>query len=270
MTLLLGSVSSAQNPNEQQPDHEKQAWSEVDGMDPQALRDFLKQFLDGKFAEEAKFDLELHQKIADMVATTSVGQEYRKGDEVVALRDCELKVGPHPIGTVRRGEKLAIEQIQDKWLWVRSGQTRGWIDSGSVMDAALFVWYRRLPELESVTMSATARAKFAGILFQITNAGTGPSIVGNSQGSIYGLPSRGPFLNATYSRARILLERVGRRESRILWIKFDPPGGDGIQIPPPPGWTTGSSYGLVQPGDLVLIDPSRKVFVNGVHRQPRR
>jgi hypothetical protein len=66
MAMLFGSFGVAQNPNAGHPDQEKEAWNKVDGMDPQALRDFLKRFPEGKFAKDAKFDLELHQRIVDI------------------------------------------------------------------------------------------------------------------------------------------------------------------------------------------------------------
>ncbi|MFH1924555.1 MAG: DUF4097 family beta strand repeat-containing protein [Planctomycetota bacterium] len=66
------------------------------------------------------------------LAAAAVGQEYRPGEKVVALRDAVLKVGAQNVATVRAGESLAVERVQGKWLWVRADQTRGWIQTASV------------------------------------------------------------------------------------------------------------------------------------------
>jgi hypothetical protein len=56
-----------------------------------------------------------------------LGQEYRKGDEVTALRETALKVETRTVGTVPKGAKLVVEQVRGNWLRVRSGQDAGWI-----------------------------------------------------------------------------------------------------------------------------------------------
>jgi hypothetical protein len=136
------------------------------------------------------------------------------------------------------------------------------------MGAKLFDWYQRLPENTSVTLSGQTRAKFDGVLFEIQNAGTGPAFMAGMNGGIYGV-HMGPFVDAAYSKVRIILEKVGNRNNRTLWIKFDPPGGAVQEIPPPPGWSKGTSHGIVQPGHYVVIDDSRNVSVNGQLRRPQ-
>ena len=71
-----------------------------------------------------------------ILATSCMGQDYKKGDEVIALRDLPLKVETETVGTVRKGDKLTVEDVKDNWLWVRSGETRGWIDSRNVTNSA--------------------------------------------------------------------------------------------------------------------------------------
>ena len=61
------------------------------------------------------------------LVTASMGAEYKRGDEVVALRDVELKVEAQAVGTVQKGEKLTVQDVQGEWLWVRRGETLGWI-----------------------------------------------------------------------------------------------------------------------------------------------
>jgi hypothetical protein len=45
---------------------DKEAWDKLDQMDVAQLNGFLKNFPDSSYAKEAKFDLSLHQKIADL------------------------------------------------------------------------------------------------------------------------------------------------------------------------------------------------------------
>jgi len=73
--------------------------------------------------------------VSTSLAPVCVGQEYRKGDEVIVRRDAPLKVETETVGTVRNGDRLVVEDVRGKWLWVRSGQTRGWIESDSVTAA---------------------------------------------------------------------------------------------------------------------------------------
>jgi hypothetical protein len=191
----------------------------------------------------------------------------KAGDEVVALRDVELMVETTRVGSVRKGERLSVQRVKDDWLWVRTGNVRGWVDNRSVVVARLMDWCQRLPDNTSVTLTERTRARFAGILFQIRKAGDGPALISDSDGSIYGISGSGRLLNAAYQKVRIVLEEADNGNSRMLWLTFDPPGGAAQQIPPPPDWTKGASYGTARQGDCVSIDTqTRQVFVNGEHR----
>jgi len=68
-----------------------------------------------------------------MSDSASFGQGFMKGDEVIALRDAPLNVEAKVVGTVHKGDKFVVEEVQDDWLWVRSGETRGWIDARHVV-----------------------------------------------------------------------------------------------------------------------------------------
>jgi hypothetical protein len=57
----------------------------------------------------------------------------KKGDEVIALRVASLQVEAKTVGTVRAGDTLVVEDVQGDWLWVRSGEARGWIDARNVV-----------------------------------------------------------------------------------------------------------------------------------------
>jgi len=70
---------------------------------------------------------------ATALTASSVGQEHKKGDAVVAVRDADLKSGRDKVATVRKGDKLSVEQVQGKWLLVRSGETRAWISIRDVI-----------------------------------------------------------------------------------------------------------------------------------------
>jgi len=58
--------------------------------------------------------------------------EYKKGDKVLVTADAQLKLGAKPVGTVQKGDRLTIQGVQGKWLWVKTGTVSGWIDSGNV------------------------------------------------------------------------------------------------------------------------------------------
>jgi uncharacterized protein YgiM (DUF1202 family) len=73
--------------------------------------------------------------LCTLVSTAAFAQDYKKGDEVVAVKKLDLRVSGKVRGTVPKGERLTVEQVKDKWLWVRYGETSGWIDSSSVLSA---------------------------------------------------------------------------------------------------------------------------------------
>jgi hypothetical protein len=208
---------------------------------------------------------------------TAIGQEYKPGDEVVALRDTELKAGRETVGNARKGDKLTVEQVQDQWLWVRCGQTRGWIDSGRVLEAQLSAWYQSQPAMESdpergeaglrVGQSGRARAKVLGITLELLGVkpDSRPAVYLNVPNAVFvdgskviaGVitvwghkaesPKDGVFL--AYKRVAVQLERTSR-ESRSLMVN-------------------GKLWGTLRAGDHVLIDDSLRVFVNGNLRRPR-
>ena len=222
------------------------------------------------------------------LTATSFAQEFKPGDEVVALRDRELKIGREPVASVRKGQKLTVEQVQDNWLWVRSGETRGWIDNRSVIGADLVSWYERQDDMASsagaekaldhrVDEHGEGRARILGVTFQVLGLRArskpgilihaGDNVVIDDGNTISGMGDpgwknvviRGPDgtlrtwprdgVNIEYGGVKIVIERV-RDLSRTLSVNSRP-------------------YGIVQPGSHVLINESREVFVNGELRKPR-
>ena len=108
------------------------------------------------------------------------------------------------------------------------------------------------------------------VVSEIHDAGDGPALIGVADGSMYGRPDKaGPFSDAAYSSVRIILEQLSSNRQQMLWIKFDPADGARQILPSPPGWSMGEDYGVVQPGDYVVIDETRQVFVNGELRNPQ-
>jgi len=202
------------------------------------------------------------------LTATSFAQEFKPGDEVVALRDRELKIGREPVASVRKGQKLTVEQVQDNWLWVRSGKTRGWVDTRSVISSALLAWYERLPDNESVEAARQVMAKLDGVMFDIHDAGAERQLTHMGEGNIFDGIRRDYLVLARYTKVGISTYRVSARH-RALGIKFDPPN-IGMVLPPPPG-SLGAPYGRIQAGDYVLISArTRQVFVNGQLRRPSR
>jgi hypothetical protein len=65
-----------------------------------------------------------------------IGQEFKKGDEVIALRGAALQVEAKTVGTVSKGDTLVVDEVQDEWLWVRSGDIQGWIGRNNVEPAS--------------------------------------------------------------------------------------------------------------------------------------
>ena len=164
------------------------------------------------------------------------------------------------VGTVRKGDKLTVEQVQDNWLWVAAGAIRGWIDRRSVISAALMDWYRRLPEGDSVDVSGQTRAKFRGVIFEIHNAGSQGSTVN------FNVNYADPCTIAFYRKVMVFVER--RDDGRwALYLNFHPPGSL-AGSPPFPATFKGNRYGAVAQGDYVFIDTdTRQVFVNGQVRR---
>lgn len=54
------------------------------------------------------------------------------GDIVIAVREGSLQVGANSLHAVPRGTLLAVEAVEESWLWVSYGKS-GWIDRESVL-----------------------------------------------------------------------------------------------------------------------------------------
>ncbi len=227
------------------------------------------------------------------LAAISRGQEpnqgaplaaLEKGDEVIVLQDTALMIEAKTVGTVRKGDRLVVEQIQGDWLWVHTGQIRGWVRTRHVMSAALWNWYERQPDMVSQSgasasryaadASGRARAKIFGVTFEITGLQPGAqaglymdtpevSLIENMfHGALditndvvrmpgYSItrPRDGVYAEWRDQALRIRVERVGK-QTRSLEVN-------------------GRRYGNVNEGDHVLIYGSREVYVNGTLRNPR-
>jgi hypothetical protein len=106
-----------------------------------------------------------------------VGQEYKAGDKVVALRNTVLKVGTQTVATVRRGQILTIGQVQGDWLWIgnKTGPDR-------LSDC--------LP-LRDVTVSETSRQD-AIVSVELSNPLDGKEFAGYSKISVLDRPVAHP------------------------------------------------------------------------------
>jgi hypothetical protein len=208
----------------------------------------------------------------------------KKGDEVIALRTAPLQVEAETVGTVRKGDKLVVEEVQDNWLWVRSGETRGWVDNSNVLGAVLLNWYQRQPDIVSrlgssadryaADQSGRAKTKILGVTFEIAGLQPGarpglwidtPAVqliegmfsgaldikndVVTMPGYTIRRPRDGVYVEYQAQGMAIQVERLGK-ESRSLEVNRRP-------------------YGSVDQGDQVLVTGSREVFVNGFVRKPR-
>ena len=224
---------------------------------------------------------------------------FNPGDEVVALRETELMVEAKAVGTVRKGEKLTVEDVQANWFWVRSGATRGWIGNESVLGADVLAFYDRLSDNSSTTeeKSRRTRGKLHGVLLEVVTAGPGVVIVTDTS---LALPHGVVLEDVTFPEAITITGsgvanvnttftfegingdnkvrvpdgllydsvniQVGKAADgrRALRIRF--PGAR--ELPPPP---PGRLYGTVEQRDYVFIDTkARQVSVNGQLRRPSR
>jgi hypothetical protein len=185
----------------------------------------------------------------------------KAGDAVVALSDVDLMVETKSVGSLRKGGKCAVERVQDEWLWVRSGDTRGWIDRRRVMSEKLLDWYRRLPDAEFVETDARTRVKLRGVLFDISSAGPRGLHIGSD------VDYADPVTITLYGNLTVFLgQRRGDRDWGIS-LNFGPSAGwSGGLVPPPEA--RGRPYGTVMPGDYVSIDTqTHLVLVNGERRR---
>jgi hypothetical protein len=195
-----------------------------------------------------------------------------KGDEVVALRIAPLQVEAKTVATVRAGDKLLVEEVRDDWLWVRSGQTRGWIESTSVigdtsrkccenhdMTSILGALMGANHEFRRVDEFGRARWKGFGVTFEILclkpgdePAGTvkaGNTAIGGKGNSLIAGESTEDEVRFDYDGFQVRIVKVDERR-RSLSINAKP-------------------YGTVQQGDHVLVTRSRELFVNGFRRESR-
>jgi len=182
-------------------------------------------------ADEQRME-KLNQELSQIDTTPKVG------DEVVALSDTALKVAKQTVATARKGETLTVEQVQDNWLWVRTGQTRGWIESTAVIAPALLAYYQRRPEGFIAQIWGGVRTKINGIAFRIETDGRRTAI--ETHGS--GMSIKGGSMH-------VVIQKAGDSVC-------------GLSV-------NGKRHGQARRGDYVFIDPSQKVFVNGRLRRPQ-
>jgi hypothetical protein len=208
----------------------------------------------------------------------------KKGDEVIALRVAPLQVETKTVATVRTGDKLVIEEVQGDWLWVHTGETRGWVDNSNVMGDVLLKWYQRQPDMVSrlgssgdryvADESGRAKAKILGVTFEI--AGLQP---GARPGLWIDTPAvqliEGMFNGALHFTNDVVTMPgyTIRRPRDGVYVAYQAPGM-AIQVERLSKESRSLEvnrrlYGIVQEGDHVLITKSRDVFVNGLRRQAR-
>jgi len=199
------------------------------------------------------------------VMTASFAQEYKKGDDVIALRDAPLKIETKMVGTVRKGDKLTVEDVQGNWLGVRSGDMHGWIEGTSVINAALKTWYERQSDMTSiwaalmdskkrVDESGLARSIVFGVMFDFHSVkpGAEPSTSGQVGAYNYMNDVRVPsHFSVDYGEIKVTLAKLSvEANERKCYLSIN-----------------GKSYKTVEQGDYVLITKSREVFVNGELRK---
>jgi len=131
----------------------------------------------------------------------------KKGDEVIALRDSELRVEEKAVGGVRKGERLSVEDVKDDWLQVRTGETHGWVRTRVVIGAGLFEWFQKQPDggsflssvfgspIKAVDKSQRVRVKLLGVTFEILALKTGvePGVLIKRPGVNYSSNITGDF-----------------------------------------------------------------------------
>ena len=191
--------------------------------------------------------------------------ELKPGVEVVVLKNANLMSGTETVGTVRKGQKLTVEDVQDEWLWVQSGQTKGWLDKRNVIYAALMDWYKRLPNDEQVTIGDRMYGNYKDILFEVIGQKGANFFIDNpiqmgaqvashpvmviGKNATFVLDRQGPqwLLSVTFMR----LSNVFSNDTPVVV-------------------NAARRYGLVRPGDFVRIDAKqRRVYVNSERQRPR-
>jgi len=101
--------------------------------------------------------------------TTSFGQDFKKGDKVIALSNATLMIGAETIGTINKGEELTVEEVKDNWLWVRKAKIGGWINGGKDEHRE----YRVVWGLEGCWMITSSKPGWAVIKFTGNTSGSG-------------------------------------------------------------------------------------------------
>jgi len=202
---------------------------------------------------------------ANVPTASSAAQEYMQGDEVFVLRATELRVPGKAVAAVRKGDKLTVEQVQDKWLWVRSGEVRGWIDNRSVIPATLKARYDSQTDVSSVWGAIVGGDKYV----DADKSGRAtPKLFGVGL-DVRGLkPGEGPqicnVVLGGWDNGRRLPKQGSLRYDDID-IALTESGADDWSLS-----IDGKPYGTVTAGDYVLIAvPARQVFVNGQIRRRR-
>jgi hypothetical protein len=187
---------------------------------------------------------------------SQIGTALKPGDEVVVLRNTQLTAGSETFGSVAKGQKVVVEQIQGKWAWVKRGQVRGWVDKEAVIGATIMDWYGRLQEGASVENEGQARAKFRGVLFEMDGAGSKGGTIN------FNVNYAEPCTAAFYTKMMVFLEK---RVDGLwgLYLNYNH-RGTLSGSPPFPAAFKGHFYGTAAEGDYVRISAhARQVFVNG-------
>jgi hypothetical protein len=169
-------------------------------------------------------------------APISIGGDYQKGSRVVALKDSQLRIETKSTGIVHKGDKFTVLNAKEQWLWVRSGESLGWIERTSVIDATLFDHYRRQPDGFIDQVFGDVRTKVNGVTFEIQGGGLNTSIEMNG----------GKML--VKARAfQLVIEKTGDGSCDLSVAE--------------------TAYGTLQTGDHVFVNKSAEVFVNGELRK---
>jgi hypothetical protein len=193
---------------------------------------------------------------------------FKPGYEAILLRNVQLKAGSETFGTVAKGEKVVVEQIQGKWLWVKSGQTRGWVDKEAVMVTTLWDWYTRLSDNKLISTGRGVRAKFKGVWFDVPGKGRWPAQFIDNPIQVNGrLLLSSPVL-VLGDDASFTLDEAGREW--LLSVTFVRQNSPAMLERIPLALKSLGRYGAVQSGDFVQIDvKQRHVYVNGQLRRAR-
>ena len=198
---------------------------------------------------------------------TRISKAAEPGDEVIALRDADLKAGRERTGTARKGQKLTLEQVQAQWFWVESNGAKGWIDSSLVMDARLFDWYSGFPDDERIFTSQGMRAKFKGFWFDVAGQRSAATFLDGRSMQFGGRSVSLPVVFVVGDETSCTLDKRGSRW--LLSVTFMRLHNVGAFDRIPLAVDSLRRYGAVQPGDFVRIDvKQRRVYVNGQRRGP--